>query len=556
MLTRDDRREKPWTFVSGVVAMTSAALACGGDSGGSDIDGGPGEVDGDVPIWEEVYDDPGDFDRSICDGDVGDVASPEIWHFGADTEKQGHFGPYRPIFFRPQGDVVRWTGGAGDLGARVSGRAWEDASQSEGDVFFRHRHYVNFHQLVWSFTACGTDDDGHLAGRFADCWFVHMEGEYDPRCREASFRAARLEALGDSDAAGLSELARYDGPEGGTWNAGERAATAVAAQGDFVYVARAGAGLRIIDVSDPSDPSEVGFLAPADEDDGERSDVGQVDVALAEGEGDARYAYVAFPSGSFVADVSDPEDPIEVGELSGAQALFVHDDRLYAVTGSGASLAIYDISDRQSPVALGSYANPDASTWSIGPQSQPPPADTEALYDVHADGERVYISHGRLGVIVLDTADPDSPERIAAFDEEGTYARASAHVAAPGGDVLVMTEEQFGGGLRVLGGDPESDEYLAPIADYDTRPEVAPGRIAVAGERVYVAYHQDGLRVLDLGDPESPAEVGHYNTWPGPEDAYGDHFAEGAKDIAVDPERDLVFVADTHRGLAILEPDP
>jgi hypothetical protein len=29
----------------------------------------------------------------------------------------------------------------------------------------------------------------------------------------------------------------------------------------------------------------------------------------------------------------------------------------------------------------------------------------------------------------------------------------------------------------------------------------------------YIAYYQDGLRIVDLSDPTAPVEIGHYNSW-------------------------------------------
>ena len=74
----------------------------------------------------------------------------------------------------------------------------------------------------------------------------------------------------------------------------------VALAGNYAYVADAGSGLRIIDVSNQSDPSEVGFY------DTSGSALG---VALA-----GNFAYVAdYTGGLRIIDVSDPAAPSEVG---------------------------------------------------------------------------------------------------------------------------------------------------------------------------------------------------------------------------------------------------
>jgi len=72
----------------------------------------------------------------------------------------------------------------------------------------------------------------------------------------------------------------------------------VAVVGGYAYVAD-GRGLRVVDISDPTNPAEVGFYDTPGY---------AYDVAVAGG-----YAYVADGRGLRVVDVSDPSNPTEVG---------------------------------------------------------------------------------------------------------------------------------------------------------------------------------------------------------------------------------------------------
>jgi hypothetical protein len=76
-----------------------------------------------------------------------------------------------------------------------------------------------------------------------------------------------------------------------------------------------------------------------------------------------------------------------------------------------------------------------------------------------------------------------------------------------------------------------------------------------SGSRGFLAHYQDGIRVLDLSNPMTPVEVAHYQTWPGYHRDYGYSFFESAVGIDLDLARDRIYVADTHRGLLILELD-
>ena len=73
------------------------------------------------------------------------------------------------------------------------------------------------------------------------------------------------------------------------------------------------------------------------------------------------------------------------------------------------------------------------------------------------------------------------------------------------------------------------------------------------GDKAYFTYYQDGVRVMNLADPTNPKLVGYYNTWDPQADYTSSDFFEGAVGIDVDLARHLVFVADSPRGLLILQ---
>ena len=111
-----------------------------------------------------------------------------------------------------------------------------------------------------------------------------------------------------------------------------------------------------------------------------------------------------------------------------------------------------------------------------------------------------------------------------------------------------MTGPDGGAFLRVLDGDPASESFLGELGRYQSRPEVGIHNFELIGDRAYIAYYQDGVRVVDLSDPTRPREVAHYNTWD-PETASSGPFS-GALGIRV--VDGLIYVADSERGLLIL----
>jgi len=73
------------------------------------------------------------------------------------------------------------------------------------------------------------------------------------------------------------------------------------------------------------------------------------------------------------------------------------------------------------------------------------------------------------------------------------------------------------------------------------------------GNLAYAAHYLDGVRVLDLTDPTAPAMIGYYNTWIEGTEIAGPWV--GTFGIDLDPVRKRIYVADSIRGLVILQGD-
>jgi len=69
----------------------------------------------------------------------------------------------------------------------------------------------------------------------------------------------------------------------------------------------------------------------------------------------------------------------------------------------------------------------------------------------------------------------------------------------------------------------------------------------MAGTIVYAVWFGGGLRIIDVADPESPREIGHFI----PQPAAGKP-APQSNDVALD-ERGLIYMVDRHVGFDILE---
>jgi len=313
--------------------------------------------------------------------------------------------------------------------------------------------------------------------------------------------------------------------------------------GSYAYVASDPGGLRVVDVSTPSNPIEVGS---------ENSHGYAMDVVV---KGD--YAYVTYYNGLSLIDVSAPSHPMEVGFCvtpgDDATAATVAGGYAYVAAGP-AGLRVVDVSTPSSPIEVGTLNTP---------------SEARGVRDVTVAGGYAYVADWDAGLRVVDISTPSNPTEVGFHDTPG-YARSVAvvdgyayvadhyeglwvvdvsmpsnpkevnvynmpwdacSVAVTAGYAYIADCEA---GLRVVDVSTPSD--LTEVDSYRTPWQVS--SITVDGDYAYVADRGAGLRVLNVSTPSSPWEVGSYAT---PGTAYG---------VAV--AGPYVYVADRETGLRVL----
>ena len=328
---------------------------------------------------------------------------------------------------------------------------------------------------------------------------------------------------GEGDGLRLALLGETNGDP--PWPPGTRN---VRVDGDLAYLARADDGLRIVDISDPAHPIERGHHVGPNRWDN--------DVKLISA-GGRRYAIVASQP-CLVIDVSSPSAPWLAAEIPfSAHTLFLDGTTGYFATGAGGEVAVFDLSNPPAPRYLGGYDG------------------ASSVHDLYVEGGIAYLSATEEGMIVVDLRDPAHPIELGREDvgDEWRYWHSPWLTRVGGRSIIVHGDEGRGGGLRTLDGDPASPTFLEPLGAWWSRPDISIHNVMAFGTRAYVAHYRDGVRVLDLSDPTTPALIGYWNTW-----RLGTPSAvsfEGALGIDVDRARRRIYVADSIRGLMILEGD-
>jgi len=338
------------------------------------------------------------------------------------------------------------------------------------------------------------------------------------------------------------------------WLNGWGDANCVAVAGDYAYVATNETGLRVVDISDPSQPREVGSYAPP-------SIINSLVV-------DGSYIYVATgDSGLRVVDVSDPAQAYEIGfyDTPGFAAEVAISGNLACIADGDSGLRVVDISDPTQPNEVGVYQTPDYATCvatlsnfaymatletegclpsniyvvDISDPSQPSEISSIEFwgyfYDVEVSGNLVYLTtlswgemafglkpqdggYCRSTLTLLDVSDPAQPNEIGEYIEENDYcsyypftsmAVAGQWIFLVGNDAEYNSPNK----LKVL----DISDPTAPcmIAECDL-PRSAewqdcPHAVAVEGSHAYVADGFNSLQVVDISEPNQPLKDGCYD---------------------------------------------
>lgn len=355
-------------------------------------------------------------------------------------------------------------------------------------------------------------------------------------CAAGTFHAVKLERRpGEADSAGLTELAEFPFPKASTVNVRVDAARNVAVLAryeDGVYTMGLSAGPPYAITQLGHGVTEESAAMMTNE---IYNDVKLLDV------GGKNYALMASSAhGVVVWDITDPAQPTLVAHARDKHK--VHTLAMVGTTGYLADLelsglAIVDFSDPLAPKDLGEFAVPEAAN-----------DGSVFVHDLYVEPGRAYLDYWGAGLVIADVTDPAAVKELGRV----TYSRMTNHsvwVTTINGRKIALTgDEDFTAHLREVDvTDPANPRIIGEFGQ--DRPQVSAHNVLIDGDIAYVAYYQDGLRVLKLSDTQPPVQIGWFNTW-SPTFDRGRNFYEGG--IGVDKIGSTVYLADIKRGLIVL----
>jgi len=275
--------------------------------------------------------------------------------------------------------------------------------------------------------------------------------------------------------------------------------------GNTAYIAARYSGLEIVNISNPEDPTLIAFFDPI------------YDVEYL-----AILDNIIYISASYFGlktiDASDLSNQQIIGSLDtlgAAKSLTVSDSIAYVANGTN-GLQLINISNPQNPIPIGSYDTPNSASSVTVSGNIAYVADGHSLQiiDVSNSGSpqflssftpslanSVYIENNIAyvaqmdGMQIIDVSNPQNPQLLSSCNTQGRYA---LDIKVSEGIAYVS---DYNSGLEVFNvSNPQYPEYLSSYHGYDMN-------FALSGHFAYVSDSYSQVEVIDFSNPSVPIVI-------------------------------------------------
>lgn len=370
-----------------------------------------------------------------------------------------------------------------------------------------------------------------------------------------------------ASAEGVREIGYFDCAGGGQ----------VRVEGTTAYLGHMMApyGTSIVDVDDPKNPRLLSHIeiTPGYHSHKVRAADG---IMLVNRERIGREQNSDLVPGVGIYDVSDAAKPRHITdwETTGKGVHRFDFDGRYAYLSStmegfvGNIVVILDLADPEKPEVAGQWWIP--GQWEAGGEDYPWRGGPEPrCHHPLRKGDRLFVSYWHHGCYILDIADIARPRMVGELFIGPVYPH-PRHTALPipfpvkGRDLMVLADED----VAKLRPHAPSFMWVVDVTD-ETRPiPISSWQVegldrdgapqpnmtgchqpseVVTGTEIPFAWFAQGLRVVDIADPQRPTETAHF--LPDPPEG---ETRPCTNDVTID-ERGLIYAYDRVRGLHVLE---
>lgn len=370
-----------------------------------------------------------------------------------------------------------------------------------------------------------------------------------------------------ASASNTKQIGHVDCPGGGQ----------VWVNGHILYIGhmRPPSGTTLVDVSDPRKPRVIGAIEvpPGWHSHKVRAKDG---IMIVNHERFGSEGPAEFGGGLAIYDISRPEAPKPIAKwVTAGKGVhrYDYDGRFAYISPTvegyvGNIVMILDLADPAKPVEVGRWWIP--GQWAAGGEAYPwTDYVTPRCHHPLRLGDRLYVSYWHHGLFILDIADMARP-RLVSHVNNGPEHPHPTHTCLPiphpinGRKIMVVADED----VAKLRPSPPAFAWVYDISD-ETAPVVistfqVPGldpdgapqpqmtgchqpSERFKGSVIPFAWFAQGLRLVDIADPLSPREVGHYTP-----DAPKGAERSSSNDVTMD-DRGIIYLIDRIRGVDIIE---
>jgi len=254
------------------------------------------------------------------------------------------------------------------------------------------------------------------------------------------------------------------------------------------------------------------------------------------------YALLGVENGTSIIDITDPQNIQEVSFIGSASSLWkdikTYQHYGYVVNETGGGLQIIDLSDLPNSASLAATYTGFQTSHNIfidttngmlyaeGNSSEPvrvlsldnPTVPVQISYfgiechDVFVRDTLAFISEGYSGSFgIYSVSDPYAPVLVQRIVVPSA---GYCHNAWSNEDntLLMTTEETQGKTMKVW---DISDLSNISMTDEILAPDGLAHNTHIKNGYAYVSHYGDGLRIIDISDPQNIFEAGYYDTFPG-----------------------------------------
>lgn len=250
-------------------------------------------------------------------------------------------------------------------------------------------------------------------------------------------------------------------------------------------------GSSIIDITDTDNPNEVNFIpSPSST---------WKDMKTYQ-----EYAYVVVDGVSMglqIIDLSDlPNSAPLISTYTGngfgaSHNIYIDEANALLYAQASSSVRILSLADPENPVQLNVFAS-------------------TSTHDIYVRNNLAYISDGwDLSFSIFNVSEPASPQFLQSIIP-ASFGYAHNAWTSEDGNYLFTTEE-VPASLSVKIWDISEIDNISLVGDYLASAGGRPHNVFVKGDYAYISHYWDGLRILDISEPEIAAEAGYYDTYPG-----------------------------------------